>query len=108
MITLVEAAVSDAISETEYADKNTQFMQYVVSNNKYELASRISIEVKPEEEQVELRRIPEHCRERTTHYYTGSDPSLIKTFSSEGACLLLLSQSNPRRQIHKGTDIRTR
>ena len=64
------------------------------------MASRISIEVKPEEEQVELRKIPEHCRGHTTHYYTGSDPSLIKTFSSEGACLLLLSQSNPRRQIH--------
>ena len=100
LIGVVEAAVSDEISETEYADRNTQFMQYVVSNHKYELASRISIEVKPEEEQVELRKIPEHCRERTTHYYTGSDPSLIKTFSSEGACLLLLSQSNPRRQIH--------
>jgi molecular chaperone HtpG len=100
LIGVVEAAVSDEISETEYADRNTQFMQYVVSNHKYELASRISIEVKPEEEQVELRKIPEHCRERTTHYYTGSDPSLIKTFSSEGACLLSLSQSNPRRQIH--------
>jgi len=100
LIGVVETAVSDEISETEYADRNTQFMQYVVSNHKYELASRISIEVKPEEEQVELRKILEHCRERTTHYYTGSDPSLIKTFSSEGACLLLLSQSNPRRQIH--------
>lgn len=100
LIGVVEAAVSDEISETEYADRNTQFMQYVVSNHKYELASRISIEVKPDEEQVELRKIPEYCHERTTHYYTGSDPSLIKTFSSEGACLLLLSQSNPRRQIH--------
>ncbi|GAJ02984.1 unnamed protein product, partial [marine sediment metagenome] len=75
-------------------------MQYVVTKNKYELASRIAIEVKPEEKQVELQKIPEHCYNRTTHYYTGNDPSLIKTFSSEGACLLLITQSNPRRQIH--------
>lgn len=100
LIMLVEAAVSDEISKTEYADKNTQFMQYVISNNRYELASRISIEVRPEEEQIELQKIPDHCRGRVTHYYAGSDSSLIKTFSSEGACLLLFSQSNPRRQVH--------
>lgn len=99
LITVVEAAVSDEISKTEYADKNTQFMQYVVSRNRYELASRITIEVKPEEQQVELQKIPDHCHNRTTHYYAGSDSSLIKTFSSEGTYLLLLSQSNPRRQI---------
>lgn len=99
LIGVVEAEVSDEISKTEYADRNTQFMQYVVSSNRYELASKITIEVKPEEEQVELQNVPDRCRNRTAHYYTGSDSSLIKTFSSEGACLLLLSQSNPRRQI---------
>ncbi len=100
LIEVVEAQVSDEISKTEYADKSTPFMQYVVTKNKYELASRIAIEVKPEEKQVELQKIPEHCYNRTTHYYTGNDPSLIKTFSSEGACLLLITQSNPRKQIH--------
>ncbi len=99
LIEVVEAQVSDEISKTEYADKNTPFMQYVVTKNKYELASRISIEVKPEVKQVELQKIPEHCYNRTTHYYTGNDPLLIKTFSSGDACLLLISQSNPRKQI---------
>jgi len=100
LVELVEAQVSDEISKTEYADKSTPFMQYVVTKHKYELASRIRIEVKPEERSIELQKIPEHCRNRTTHYYTGSDPSLIRTFSSEGACLLQMSQSSPRRQIH--------
>jgi len=100
LIEVVEAHVSDEISQTEYADKSTPFMQYVVAKNKYELASRIAIEVKPEEEQVELQKIPQHCHNRTTHYYTGNDPSLIKTFSSGDACLLVISQSNPRKQIH--------
>ena len=92
MIEVVEAQVSDEISKTEYADKSTPFMQYVVTKNKYELASRIAIEVKPEGEQVELQKIPEHCHNHTTHYYTGNDPSLIKTFSS-GGCLSIVDKS---------------
>jgi molecular chaperone HtpG len=101
LIQIAEWEASQQISTTEYADKNTQFMQYIVSNGLYDLATRITIEIRPEETSIELGKVEEHRGNRIAHCYSGTDPSMISTFSSEGSYLLLVSQSNPRRQIQE-------
>ena len=104
ILRIAEWEVSQQISKTEYAArKNIQFMQYVESNREYDLASRITIDIKPEETPVELGKVINHIKNRVTHYYSGTDRRRIKTFSSDGEPLLLLSQSNPEtnpRAVH--------
>jgi molecular chaperone HtpG len=99
IVALAERAASEVISETSEADKNNSFLQWVVSNSRYDLAARVSISILPDNGNAPLGDLGAAIASRTVHFYDGNDPHLIQTFTSEGSCLLVVARGNPRRQV---------
>ncbi len=99
IITATEKVIAEQIAKTEFADRSTVFQSYVSINNRYDLADNITIEVHPEHKSIRLVEVKERTLGRHLHYYSGRDPGLIQQFSTPESALIVLSQSNPRRQI---------
>lgn len=99
VIQMAEYAISEKLSTTAFSDRSNSFMQYVVSHNKLEWASNITIEMQPTSENVRLADVPAKTGGKG-YFYAGRDPKMIETFASEECPLLCVSQSNPRKGIH--------
>ena len=99
LVSLAERAASELLATTPGADKNNAFLQWLVSHARYDLADMVSIQVLPENKDIPLGEIKSYVGTRTTHYYTGNDRQIVSTFANEGAHLLQVAQSNPRRQV---------
>ncbi|WP_143539386.1 hypothetical protein [Rhizobium sp. AN6A] len=76
-------------------------MQWICSNGRYDLAGNLAIEVS-EQDDVSLKDAVSLSSKRTVRLYGGSDPTVIKTFSSEDSFLAILARNNPRRQCQEG------
>ena len=100
IVTLAERAASEVISETSDADKNNSFLQWLISNNRYDLAAKVSISILPDGGNALLGDLKASVGSRTVHSYDGNDQHIIQTFTSEGSCLLVVGRGNPRRQVH--------
>jgi molecular chaperone HtpG len=99
LVSIAEWAASQLLAENELADKNNALLQWIVAHNQFALAKKIAIRVLPEDVEVALGDVKTHVGPRTVHYYIGTDQHILKTFASEGTCLLQVVQSNPRRQV---------
>lgn len=99
LISLAERAASEQLATTIGADKNNAFLQWLTSHGRYDLAGRVSIQVLPENKDIPLEEIKSYIGTRIAHYYTGNDSHILTTFANEGAYLLRIAQSNPRRQV---------
>ena len=99
LVSIAEAAASNMLARSALADKNNAFLQWISSNNKYDLAGKVAIRVLPENADVPMAEIKAYVGSRTVHYYTGSDPHILETFANESSCLLVIVQSNPRRTV---------
>jgi len=99
LIASAEYAASRLLSETELADRNNAFLQWLVSHNEWGIASRVLIRALPEDRDVQLGEVRQHIGGRTPHYYTGNDQTIINTFAGEGACLFLVAQGQSRRRV---------
>lgn len=96
---VLEDCIANDIYKFDAVDNNSLFLNYIVSKSRYELAEKITIEVKPDLGLVALGKIGSKLDGKEVYYYGGRDPSLISTFANENSYLLHLSQSNPRRNI---------
>lgn len=101
LMRLVEAAISEIIAETDAADRNTCFLQYIHTHGRIELARRVTVEVRPTDVSLPLGEVATHCEGRRAFYYAGRDPAILQTFASADSCLLHLSQVNPRRSVQQ-------
>ena len=99
LVALVEAEISVDLAETDAADRNQQFQQYILSNNRIDLARRVAVSVKPADEMVALSEVSSYQAEKEKFYYRGKDPTILNRFSSERSNLLHVSQANPRRNL---------
>lgn len=99
LIALAENVITEFIAGTDGADKNNAFLQHILSTNRLDLAGRVSIVVHPDEASVPLGQVTEFCRGKKSHYYAGTDVSIIRSFSGSDLQLLVVSQSNPRRKL---------
>lgn len=99
LIILAEKAISENIAMMELADRNTQFINYIASHNRLDLAQNITIQVEPGDIRTNLGQIETCYKGRNIFYYTGTDKSIIQMYGSGENILLLVSQSNPRRQL---------
>jgi molecular chaperone HtpG len=99
LVNLAEYTASNELAETDYADRNTTFLQWLTNHKKWDLADRVTIRVSPDDKDVALGQLKTFVGKRTTQYYTGTDPHIIRTFSNEGACLVHIAQSQPRRAV---------
>ena len=107
LVSIAEWAASQLLAESDLADKNNAFLQWITLHDQFSLAKTIGIRVLPEDEDVPMAAVMSHVGSRTAHYYAGTDHHIMKTFANEGTCLLHVVQGNPRRavQLHYLTHI---
>lgn len=99
LIALAEENITIMLSQTEFANKNNMFLNYIFARGKYDLSDYVKVEVKPDNMEIYMKDIRDVFSEFNIYYYTGRDISIINSFSSQDKKLLLLSQSNPRQRI---------
>ena len=99
LVNFVEEVCSLAIADHAAADINQQFQRHILAKGKTELAKNVRIFVRPSEAMVPLADVSEYQPDKSKHYYTGTDPTTLTRFASEGSNLLQVSQNNPRREL---------
>ena len=99
LVKVIEAEVSSDIASTGQADNNQAFQRYILSKGQIALAKNIGINVRPAEEMVRLGEVAEYESEKTRHYYSGRDATILSQFANQQANLFHLSQGNPRRTL---------
>jgi molecular chaperone HtpG len=99
LILCAEYAASDKLSKTEFADRNTSFIQWVANNQKWEFADKITVHAWPDDADLELGAIQSLRNSRAVQYYSGTDKEIIQTFANESSVLLQLAQGQLRRRI---------
>ena len=99
LVDLIEAEASLVLADTDAADVNQQFQQYIASHGLTHLAHRVGISLLPNDKMIPLGKVAEYEPEKTKHYYTGRDSTVLQRFANQQANLFHVSQANPRRQI---------
>lgn len=99
LVNLAERAASELLAPTEFADRNTSFMQWILAHGRYDLARRVTIHCLPQAQDIEMGDITEKTRGQTVHYYTGTDNKVLSTFANEQSVLLQVAQASPRRKL---------
>ncbi|MDE0080017.1 MAG: ATP-binding protein [Caldilineaceae bacterium] len=99
LVSLIEAEASADIAGTDAADGNQQFQQYILSHNLIHLAHRVGISVLPKDEMIALGAVRDFEPDKSKHYYTGRDSTILSRFASQQANLFHVSQTNPRRGL---------
>jgi molecular chaperone HtpG len=98
-INLAEDGASALLAATEFADRNSGFLQYVSANKRNDLAGSVAIQVLPDDKQIPLGQVLQYAAGQSLQYYTGTDQSIIDMFAHQHSLLLHTSQANPRRQV---------
>jgi molecular chaperone HtpG len=98
IVTESEKYVSEKIAETPMSDTNTNFLDWVVQNNRYELCSNLAIRIEPDNESIQLEEVRERTQTSPINYFEGSDQSLINQFATNEQPLIVISTRQPRRR----------
>lgn len=99
LLALADRAASKHLAELAVSDKNTAFIQWLVSHGEMDKAKHITIRIHPEDVDIPFGELGQAIGTRTAHYYMGNDKETVKTFSGLGACLFQVAQPNPRRTV---------
>ncbi|MCH7424280.1 ATP-binding protein [Shewanella sp. MM_2022_3] len=97
----IESHLTTILANHPIADSLTAFQQYLVNHQRTGLGGRVKIQVQDNEEQVEMGKLKEHFSAQQAQFYDGTDPNLIRMFSSSENPLLRVSQNQPRRELQK-------
>lgn len=99
LVSLIESEASVDLAETEAAESNQQFQQFILAHGRIDLAKRVTVTVLPGSRPIELSDTPAYEPAKTKHFYAGHDATIMQRFASERANLFHVSQSNPRRSL---------
>lgn len=101
LLKILEDEVSQIIANTSAADTNQQFQQYILINDRLELAKGIKISVRPvkDTDMITLGSIESYEPSKRKYYYLGRDNAILNRFASERSNLFHVSRENPRRKI---------
>ncbi|MDE2370836.1 MAG: ATP-binding protein [Burkholderiales bacterium] len=97
----IDFALTETLKDTDLADAMPAFQQHVVQIGQIAWAGRVSIQLSPGEERLELGKIRATYAGVDLHWYAGTDVDTINTFSSEDVPLIRVSQQNPRRDLQQ-------
>lgn len=97
----LELALTELIKETELADNSTAFQQHLTSIGKIDWAARVTIQLSPGDDRIELGMLSEAYGTSDLHWYDGTDVEIIGTFSSVDNPLVRVSQIQPRRELQR-------
>ena len=101
IVTLIEQNIAEEIAKYDIADSNKYFLSYIQQKNRYNLANKIKIQCKPDDERISLESIQQKMNGKDVYYYSGNDAQIIAQYANENSYLLLLSRDNPRRTIQQ-------
>lgn len=99
LVELMEAEASKDIAQTDVADQNQSFQQYIRLHGLTELAQNVTVSVLPTDSDIPLGALNEWEPEKQKLFYTGRDQTVLRRFSSEQTNLIRVSQGNPRRLL---------
>lgn len=98
----IETAVTEILSTADAADRNPHFLRHVTSLGRYDLADKVTIDMYPNKESVQLGMVRTRIGSKKTYVYKGNRTQIIERYSSDESNLLNLSQANPRRKVQSG------
>lgn len=98
LIQIVEECATNTLAESEICNKSIAFMSRILSTGKIMLANKLKVNVVPEQKMT-LEELKEYSQKRKFNYYDGNDESIIKMYGTHDSPLVVLSRSNPRRQL---------
>lgn len=104
IINLVEECATITLSNSEICTRSNPFMNYILQNNKIELAGKLQPRIEPAQNvpEINLEKIKEISESSVkVFYFDGVDETLIKSIATPDKILVVLSRSNPRRQIEQ-------
>jgi molecular chaperone HtpG len=101
IITGIEKISAEELSKHDSCDYNRYFLNYIVNNNRFDLAKKIMIQMLPEKTFEKLDCLQNTLNGKAVFYYSGSDKQIIDQYANENTLLLLLSNENPRRHIQQ-------
>lgn len=99
ILNVLEEHLCNEIYKFGVVDNNSSFLNYIVARSKYNLAGKVTIDIKPDLGLVALKNVTPVINGKNVNYYGGRDPSTIAAFANENSYLLNLSENNPRRNI---------
>lgn len=100
-LALAELAAAEAIARTEWADKNTAFLNWLIAHNRFDLVGNVTVRALPNDADMRLSEVASYWQQkRSAYFYIGTDKSVLRTFGSGESLLLQAAQSPPRRTVH--------
>ena len=100
LVSMMEAEASRDLAETDAANQNQQFQQYILSQGLIQLAKNVTITVLPaRDEEVTLGEVKGYEPAKTRHFYSGREATILHRFASEQVNLFHVSQAAPRRKL---------
>lgn len=99
ILNVIEDYISKTICNFDVIDNNPLFLNYIVNHSKYDLAGKIKIDIRPDQNTIILENVNKELDGKKVFFYGGRDQATIRAFGNENSYLLHLSQNNPRRKI---------
>jgi molecular chaperone HtpG len=99
LVQFIEAGCSLALAEHPAADNNQQFQRHILSNRLIEKAKKVRIMVRPVEAMIALEDVQDFEPDKTQHFYTGTDNTILTRFATDQSNLFHVSPNNPRRDL---------
>lgn len=99
LVAMSEAEATIDIADSDAADRNQNFQQYILSHGRTDLAHSVTVPVLPANSNVALGTLSEWEPQKSKLFYAGRDQTILKRFASEQTNLVHVSQANPRRNL---------
>lgn len=98
LINLAEECSTRTLASTDICNKSTPFMHHILATNRVSLAEKLKIRMEPERDMT-LAELREYSKNNKCYFYDGNDEAIIRTYGSPETPLVVVSRSNPRRQL---------
>lgn len=100
IINLAENCATNTLADSDLSNRNTAFMEHVISKGNIEMAKNLKVRVVPEQEMT-LGLLKTYSKDKKFYYYDASDESIIKQFGTPDTPLIVVSRRYPRRRIER-------
>ncbi|WP_081769039.1 ATP-binding protein [Herbaspirillum sp. RV1423] len=97
----LEIILTELIKDSDHADNSTPFQQHLCQLNRVEWAHRVSVQLSPGDQRVELGRLIDTFPDCQLQWFEGTDATIVGMFSNADNPLIRVSPNNPRRDLQQ-------
>jgi len=98
LLRLADDCSTNVLASSEICNRSNPFMSHILATGRVNLAEKLLIKALPDQEMT-LGELKEQSKQHKCYYYDGNDESIIKAYATPDTPLIILSKSNPRRQL---------